>query len=307
MRVWLLALLSACGFASAAASTKPKLPPAPSGVTIVQDVIFLQPSRAERLDLYLPTTRHLKCPAVVFIHGGGWVGGDKAEPRAFNVCTTLALAGYVAASVNYSLDANDRWPTNLLDCKNAVRFLRANADKYNIDADHIGVMGGSAGGHLALMVAYTSGIAELEPLEPCPGASNKVLAVVDMYGITNQFTRQETDGEGNPTGPRKATALHPGTTRADEKLWNFSSPVFHVSKDSPPTLILQGRADPTVNREQSIELAEALKKSGVEHELIMLDGVGHTFDLQKWNRKPLPRDLRPVVVEFFDRHLRPKR
>jgi acetyl esterase/lipase len=310
LRCCSVAIMLACGIANAATitskPTKPKLPPAPDGVRIVQDVTYLQPDRNEKLDLYLPSTQASKRPAIVFIHGGGWVGGGKAEGRAFNVCTTLAKAGYVAASVNYHLDAKDRWPTNLFDCKNAVRFLRVNADKYNIDADHIGVIGGSAGGHLAMMVAYTSNIAELEPREPYPDVSNKVDAVVNMYGITNQFTRAETDAEGNPTRPREKTELHPRTTRADEKLWNSSSPVFRVTKDSPPTLILHGKIDTTVNREQAIELAEALKKAGIEHELMLLEGVGHTFDLQSWKGKPLPRDLRPVVVDFFDKHLRVK-
>src|SRR5688572_14451668 len=208
----LLLLFSACGLADAAApTTKPKLPPAPPGVTIIQDVTYLQPTRAEKLDLYLPTdsTTATKRPAIVIIHGGGWVGGDKASPREFNIGTTLAKAGYVAASVNYHLGEKNRWPTNLFDCKNAVRFLRKNADEYKIDADHIGVIGGSAGGHLALMVAYTSEVLDLAPPTPYPGISDKVSAVVDMYGITNLLTRQKTDADGDPTGETKAAAIFP--------------------------------------------------------------------------------------------------
>src|SRR5687768_7447602 len=127
------------------------------------------------------------------IHGGGWVGGDKAAAREFNIGTTLAAAGYVCASVNYKLKGDDRWPTNLFDCKNAVRFLRTRAVQYQVAPDRIGVIGGSAGGHLALMVAYTSDLPELTPTAaantPYPGVSDGVRCVVDLYGITDPRTR----------------------------------------------------------------------------------------------------------------------
>ena len=313
----LLLSLSACGFAPATAAaratrpaaTKPKLPPAPPGVVIEQDVTFLAPDRNEKLDLYLPANRDrtTRSPAVVLIHGGGWVGGDKAAAREFNIGTTLAAAGYVCASVNYKIDGNDRWPTNLFDCKNAVRFLRASREKYQIDPDRIGVIGGSAGGHLALMVAYTSEVSQLIPTRsPYPDVSDRVRCVVDLYGITDVRTRRKTDEEGNPVGPpRSQSALLPGTTAASHPdNWKLASPVSHVSKKTPPTLILHGTADTTVDRDQATQLVAALKSAGVEHELIMLEGIGHTFDLEKWRGKPLPRDLRPVVVAFFDRHLK---
>ena len=89
-------------------------------------------------------------------------------------------------------------------------------------------------------------------------------------------------------------------------MWKLASPVTHIGKTSPPTLILQGLADPLVDHDQSKELDEKLTQAGVEHQLILIPGVGHTFDLQTWNRKPLPQDLRPVVVGFFDKHLKGK-
>lgn len=287
--------------------TKPVLPPAPEGVIIEQDVRYLPVGREEKLDLYLPACRanNVRSPAVVIIHGGGWSGGDKANSREFNIGTTLAKAGYVCASINYKLGKGDCWPTNLLDCKNAVRFLRANAEKYQIDTDHIGVIGGSAGGHLALMVGYTNGLAELEPQSPYPGVSDKVQAVVDMYGITNLITRQKTDASGKPIGVRVyAPNLVAGTPETNPDLWKLASPVYHVCKDSPPTLILQGTVDTTVDIDQSRELDRKLTEAGVEHELIILKDVGHTFDLQTWAGKPLPQDMRPTVIAFFDKHLK---
>lgn len=274
-----------------------------------QDIAFLGPYRQEKLDLYLPAGRAktIKLPGIVIIHGGGFSGGDKATGREFNIGTTLAKAGYVCVSVEYMKEAGKRWPTNLQDCKNGVRFLRKNADKYQVDVDHIGVIGGSAGGHLALMVAFTPGLKELEPAGPYPGISDRVQACVDLYGPTNLATRKPTDKEGNPVPgkARETSALFSEQQNQKPENWKLASPVTHVSEKCPPTLIIHGLADTTVDRDQSKELDQKLTEAKVEHRLILLPGVGHTFDLQTWGKKPLPQDLRPIVVEFFDKHLKP--
>jgi acetyl esterase/lipase len=285
---------------------KPVLPPAPAGVVIDQDLEYLDPGRAERLDLYRPAAHADKLfGGVVIIHGGGWAGGDKADAREFNSGTTLAKAGYVCVSVNYMMDAGKRWPTNVLDCKNGVRFLRKHAEEYHIDPDRIGVIGGSAGGHLALMVGYTADDESLEPTSPYPGISSRVGAVVNMYGITNLSTRRKTDQKGTPIGdPTETSGLFPTKRSEDPGLWRKASPVSHIAKNSPPTLILHGTADTTVDRDQATELDALLTEAGVPHQLIMLPDIGHTFYLDTWRRKPLPRDLRPVVIEFFDKYLK---
>jgi acetyl esterase/lipase len=242
---------------------------------------------------------------VVLIHGGGWVGGDKASGREFEIGTTLAKAGYVCASINYTLERGN-WPQNLYDCKNAVRFLRKNSDTYQIDTKHIGVIGGSAGGHLALMVAYTTDVPELEPKAPYPDVSDAVNCVVDMYGITNLLTRSKTDPKGNAIGTPgdKAAAMLQEPRVGHEELWKSASPITYVTKKTPPTLILHGLADTTVNHDQATELAAKLKEAGVEHEIHMIAGIGHTFDFETWNRKPLPQDLRPIALAFFDKYLK---
>src|ERR1043165_2549634 len=119
----------------------------------VADLAYLTPDRAEKLDLYLPAppAAGKLSPAVVWIHGGGWTGGTKDEARAKEICTTLAEAGYVAVSIDYKL-GDGAWPTNLHDCKNAGRFLRAHAAEYHLDPERIGVAGGSAGRPRPLMV-----------------------------------------------------------------------------------------------------------------------------------------------------------
>ncbi len=284
---------------------------ADASVRVIPDVAFLAPDRKERLDVYLPAEaasgQHR--PALVWIHGGGWTGGTKNEARAKNVCTTVAAAGYVAISIDYRLGAG-AWPTNLFDCKNAVRFLRARAEAYGVDPDRIAVAGGSAGGHLALMVALTAGKPGLEPegeASPYPGTSSAVRCVANFYGITHILTRRETDKQGNPGEARRtlagAISVHRATSETDPVL-TLSSPVTHVTRHSPPMLTLHGRADATVDYLQAEELHRVARERGASHELLLLDGVGHTFDLQTWAKKPLPRDLRPVLLEFLARHLK---
>jgi acetyl esterase/lipase len=276
--------------------------PPPAGVVLERDVPFLAPDRAEKLDLYQPESRTAGTlsPAVVIIHGGGWVGGDKAAQREFITGTTLAKAGYVAVSINYWLGAKERWPTNLQDCKNAVRWLRVNAERLRIDPEKIGVIGGSAGGHLALMVAYTAGNTEIDPKPLYPDVSDHVSACVNMYGISNLLTRQGTDKSGNPNGEVKSsTQLFTQTATAAPEKWKLASPVSHIKPNSPPTLTLHGVADTTVDRAQSEELDRALKAAGLESILIMVPGANHA-----WPLKTAKFDYTGDVVEFFNRHLK---
>jgi acetyl esterase/lipase len=297
---------------------------APPGVKVERDLPYLGADRREKLDLYLPANRArgVLSPAVVVIHGGGWVRNDKADHREFVTCTTLANRGYVCVSINYWMDKATLWPRTVLDCKNAVRWLRKNAAKYQVDANHIGVLGASAGGHLALMVAYTSDVKDLAPPTPYPGISDSVTAVVDLYGISNLLTRQHVGkrarGNGTwyasnlrPSPLGKRPKLKPGLTvlaqaearigKADlVALWQLASPVYHVRKDSPPTLIIHGTADTVVNIEQSTGLASQLDENKVANRYIQVGGAPHAFALDG-----AYKDVGAAVVAFFDKHLKP--
>lgn len=289
------------GAACAAASLAHAADPA----RVVIDVPFLEDGRKERLDVYLPATEPAApAPAVVWIHGGGWIGGTKTEARAKEICTTLAEAGYVTVSIDYKLGTG-AWPQNLFDCKNAVRFLRAHAARYRVDPDRIAVAGGSAGGHLALMVAFTAGHADLEPAAPYPGVSSAVRCAIDMYGITNLLTRQKTDAAGRPTGERAGGSLQVFRARDEsDPVLRLASPVTHIGPQSPPVLILHGKIDSTVDYLQAEELARTLGEQRVPHELLLLEDAGHTFAFRTWGRKKLSRDLGPVALAFLARHTR---
>lgn len=276
---------------------------------VLADQTFLAPERKEKLDLYLPTPppEGKLSPALVWIHGGGWKGGTKNESRAKNICGTAATAGYVAVSIDYLL-GEGAWPTNIEDCKNAVRFLRANAAKYRIDPNRIAVAGGSAGGHLALMVALTAGKDGLEPAAPYPGVSSAVRCVVNFYGITNLLTRKRNaadNGKESATQALMASSMAVfGAKSAEDAVLRIASPVTHVTKNSVPMMTLHGKADPTVDYPQAEELDRVAKERGANHELVLLDKIGHTFDLQTWAKKPLPRDLRPEFLAFLEKNMK---
>ena len=259
-------------------------------VVIEKDISYLGPGRSEKLDLYRPAADpkpgELR-PGIVIIHGGGWTGGDKGARREINIGTTLASHGYVCASINYALASpgHPTWPTNLQDCKRAVRWLRENANDYGIDPNQIGAIGGSAGGHLTAMLAVTGPEDGLEPAEGS-GTSSRVQAAVPMYA--HMAASMDRD-----------FPMFPGTREEVPDLYRAATPIEHVTPDDPPILLLHGTADTTTPLSQSERFAAKLAEVGVEHQLVIIEGAPHSFDLQ-----PKQRDLRPLVIGFFDEHLK---
>jgi acetyl esterase/lipase len=266
---------------------------AADSLRIETNVSYLGPDRTEKADLYLPASNPTgaRRPAVVIIHGGGWTGGDKGAAREINIGTNLALNGYVGMSINYVLASTNKgakatWPQNLHDCKTAVRWLRKNADRLQVDPERIGVIGGSAGGHLAAMLAVTGEKDGLDPKGPYGEFSCRVQCAVDLYGPADLSGRID------------LAMLGKSSTQAPE-LYRAASPVTYVDKHDAPILILHGTADKTVPVEQSKLFAAKLKQVGAPHELVIVEGAPHTFHLQ-----PKQADLRPKVLGFFDQHLK---
>ncbi len=247
----------------------------PNPVFRLSNLAFLPADRSERLDLYVQYAREPKVrrPGVLFIHGGGFTAGDKAEYRSASVSADLARAGYVVVSCNYVLGAKDKpgvWPRNIADCRDAVRWMRANAEALGLDPDRIAVAGGSAGGYLALMVGLSDD--KTGPGgDPSAKHSAKVSAVVDMYGVVN-FSKH---GKG----------VVPGVSAADQAAY---LPENQCDAKDPAVLILHGTADTTVDIAQSDAMAKALRAAKVPHEYIVVDGAPHTFDLhpkgKSWKR-----------------------
>ncbi len=267
------------------------------------DFSFLEKNRKEKLDVYIPSGEwKANRPAVLFIHGGGFKIGDKAEYRSASVCADLARAGYVAVSCNYILSTKEKpgvWPQNIADCREAVRWMRQNARDLGIDPQRIAVAGGSAGGYLALMVGLTDEKPELGG-NPNATISSKVSAVIDMYGVTSS----EKHG--------KDTLVNLGADTA--KLF---SPLSYVTSKSVPVLILHGTADKTVDIKESKNLEEVLIKNKVDYNFVEIEEAEHTFDLHPskgkgWkltgafkgqieSRKSIEPDVKAVVIEFLER------
>jgi acetyl esterase/lipase len=268
---------------------------------IQKDLDYLGPGREERLDLYLPGGRNVKTlsAAVVIIHGGGMAAGNKEQAFKNNTATFLAKSGIVVASIDYRLGSGS-WPENLYDCKNAIRFLRKNAERYQINPEAIAVMGRSAGGYLALMAAFTSSDKKLEPDQPYPGVSNRVCAVLDFYGPVDFLS-----AGAPPKTQQYMASVFNQSSPVNQEFWRSVSPLAYLSSSCPPVLILQGTADDKVSESQSAGLAEALKAKEIPHELILLEGIGHGFGFYTWRGEDLPRDLRPKVLEFLAKNTPP--
>lgn len=158
--VGLVAMLAWASLAVAQDRPKQPAPPRlPKGVQAVRDLPYVESGHdRNRLDLYLPEKAEGRLPLVVWIHGGGWLAGSKDNCKAL----MMATKGYVVASINYRLSQHAVFPAQIEDCKGAIRWLRAHADKYHIDPKHVGVWGGSAGGHLVALLGTSGGVKDLE-------------------------------------------------------------------------------------------------------------------------------------------------
>ncbi|MDD4267813.1 MAG: DUF1080 domain-containing protein [Pirellulaceae bacterium] len=267
-------------------------------VRVEKDVAYLEPERAEKADLYLPPVCEpgRKYPGIVIIHGGGWTGGDKGGGRESNIGTTLAEQGYVCMSINYALAGPGAatFPQNIQECKRAVRWLRKNAARLQLDSERIGAIGGSAGGHLTALLAVSGPEVGIDPQEDAD-YSCRIQAAVPLY------PHCAASWEGQvPPKPYTSLPMFAQPLADAPALWDSASPIKHLSKDDPPMLILHGTADKTTPLDQSQRFCRAANESGVPCELMIIEGAPHSFHLQ-----PRQQDLRPVVIGFFDKHLKP--
>ncbi len=238
-----------------------------------------------------------KLPCVIFIHGGGWHAGDKSKAPVI----ALVPRGYVGISINYRLSAEAKFPAAVEDCKCAVRWVRANAEKYGIDPDRLGVWGTSAGGHLALMVGLADEKAGLEGKGGNEGVSSRVQAVCSWFGPAD-FTKGANEFEGG-TG-RSPIAFLGGTLKEAPDAYKNASPVTWASADDPPVLMIHGDKDSTVPLTQSQWMLEALEKAGAKGELVVVKNAGHGFKPAAGEIDPSKEKIDSQTYDFFDEHLK---
>jgi len=247
------------------------------------------------LDFYSPEKFPGPLPVIIWIHGGGWSRGRKER------CPAVALVddGYAVASIDYRLSRTAPFPAQIEDCKAAVRWIRANASKYNLDPDHIGVWGHSAGGHLAALLGTSGGVRELEGDGDNMSYSSRVQAVCDVAGPSDlvRLYQDASRSSGDKSGKAMSAvaALVGGSVEQNQTNAIAASPIRYISKDDPPFLIIHGENDPTVPVTQAESFAAALKAAGVETTLEIEPARGHGAVGPKF---------RLTIKTFFDKYLK---
>lgn len=259
--------------------------------TWLEDLTYAHPGESPlSLNLALPEEGEGTHPAVLCVHGGGFSGGQREALNAF--CRELAGRGYVAATISYRLAPEHQFPLAVHDVKAALQWLGNHADTYGIDPDRVGVLGVSAGGHLAQLAGYTVGVGFLEG--EIRKSRQKVKCVVNIFG-TSDLNRIQ----GRSERAKESIALWLGG-RAAEKPHRYvlASPLSWVTPDAPPTLLIHGTEDKIVPFEQSEWMHAALERVGVESILHRMEGVGHTLEGESGKR------ARDVIHDFLDLHLK---
>ncbi len=277
-------------------SPRPGNPPALG--TVQKDVTYCTPDGGpQKMDLYFPRVSYGKPgPVVVYVHGGGWQGGDKSGGEGLREMNLLVERGYLFVSINYRLAPKFKWPAQIQDVKCAIRFLRANARSLGLDPNRIGAIGGSAGGHLVAMLGVTDASAGFDVGEYLD-QSSRVKAVVDLFGPADLTVKQFTESQANTI----RTAF--GVQSPDDPLLAKASPVTYISKDDPPFLILQGDKDTLVPPSQSQELYDRLKAGGVTATLVIVKNAGHGFAPAGGAISPSLVEITKTVVDFFGKYL----
>jgi acetyl esterase/lipase len=285
------AMLSLLVLALPASAQKPTT--VPDSVVFEAGIEYSNPDGQHlQLNLARPKTGDGPFPAIVCIHGGGFRAGKREGYDGLVV--KLAQNGYVAMTVSYRLAPKYPFPAAIHDTKAAIRWVRAHAEKYKIDADRIGVTGGSAGGHLAQFLGVTAGVKEFEGDGGHADRSSRVACVVNVYGpsdFTKSYGKSVDAAEVLPLflGGNLETAL---------KQHKRASPLNWVTPNAAPTLCIHGTEDKYVAHEQAVWIVERLKAAGVEADLLTLEGAGHGFKGKD------AETAEKAMIEFFDKKLK---
>jgi acetyl esterase/lipase len=284
-------LADARGAAPPAARLNPKAPP---DVACIPGLVYGRAGKVRLLlDLAQPRKGSGPFPAVLVLHGGAWISGSRKS--CLPIIVELARRGCVAVAADYRLAPRHRFPAQVHDAKCAVRWLKANAARYNIDPDRIAVLGYSAGGHLACLLGTTAGRRHLEGSGGHAGHSSKVQLVVAYYPVTDLLALRKSF--------LHALVLKKLLGQDTTTACTLASPISHADRCSAPTLLIHGTADLLVPVSQSRVFANKLNAAGVRVRLCCLDGAGHGF-----GSGPGSHDHAAdrAALEFLTRHLGPK-
>ncbi|HEY0734686.1 MAG TPA: alpha/beta hydrolase [Herpetosiphonaceae bacterium] len=252
-----------------------------------------------KLDVYQPQAQtSAPRPAVVVVHGGSWSGGDKSDFPRWN--WWLTQQGFVVFDVQYRLMPQPNWQTATGDVKCAIGWVKRNAAQYNIDPQQIALLGRSAGGHLALLAAYTSQEAALPP--SCDASDTGVQAVISLYGPADLVW-----GYNNPAdpdvidGPGTLRRFLGGDPQTAADAFTIASPINHVRADTPPTLLFHGGRDQLVGQHHAELLVERLQSANVPHQAVFIPYAQHGFDynFSGWGSQI----AQPVILRFLQTYV----
>ncbi len=254
----------------------------PQGVTFIPNIAYREGNDAWKLDLAMPDSNDgPPRPAIVFIHGGGWRNGDKRANAFLKPTIDYAANGYVCITVNYRMLGETNIVSCVEDVKNAVRWLRAHAEKYNVDPDRIGATGNSAGAHLSVMLGLAPNSKDLEGDGPYQDQSSAVQAVAASATPASFLFPMSDRGKANldriKAGEPIPDRMKNSPFFESEAIRTLVSPITHASADAPPMLLYHEQSDATVDVKHSDRLVAALRTAGAKDVSYMLfgDGSGH--------------------------------
>ena len=268
----------------------------PAGVEFEKNIEYSNPDDQHlQLNMARPKDGAGPFPAVICIHGGGFRAGKR---ESFNgLCLQLAERGYVALTVSYRLAPKYQFPAAVYDVKAAVRWMRANAEKYQIDPDRIGTTGGSAGGHLAQFLGVTSGVSKFEGDGGNAEYSSSVKCVVNFYGPSDFTKSYDASVDAKDVLP-----LFLGGNLEQERHRHIeSSPLYWVTPEAAPTLFVHGTKDAYVAHEQAEWIVDRMKAADVEATLMTIEDGDHGF---RTSSPDVKEKIENARFEFFEKHLK---
>ncbi len=271
--------------------------PKPANVRIYSDIAYAPNAHArQKLDLYLPSpVPGEPMPLIVYIHGGGWKKGSKADGRRF--AFRMVAQKYAVACIDYRLSSDEPFPGPLEDCKTAIRWLRTNAARYRIDPYRIGAMGVSAGGYLAVMLGVTRDT-QLFELGEGLNQPRSVLAVCDFFGPSDLRQLYEYSVTAQTPQADEIAQLLGGDPRVQQLQARKSNPLTYLSGNASAFLLIHGTNDTVVPPAQSQLLFDAFAKQNLPVHLHLIHDAGHTGPAFVETR------INVVVDEFFARFLK---
>jgi acetyl esterase/lipase len=282
------------------------------GVTSYADVVYSSPAgfRPLIVDIYTPPKKGGAKPLVLYIHGGGWIAGHTRHSGALSnfpaVLARLASEGFVVASLEYRLSGEAPFPAQLQDARAAIRFLKTNAAKYGIDPARVGVWGGSAGGHLSALTAFSCGDTSLD-IAPSPVGSECVQSLVTWYGVFDFAAMINRPLPSNGQVSPENQLLRCKLVECDPARIAAVSPISYIDAKDPPSLLIHGETDVVVDVSQSRKAEALLKAAGVMVESIYIPGVDHSFIGATYaETKSATLQATNATFDFFQKTLKAK-